>query len=257
MEEIILKPCRRCKEEFCIDSFPSYVQKSGRQIGRTYRLYLCKPCRVLDAAEKYQNNKESIKLSIKNYRLKNKEKIKIRARNRFQENKEKHYEKSRQWKENNREKYLAQKRRHKQLPHNKIKRSLSNRIKNLLKGKKDRDISLGCDSKLLTSYMESKFLLGMLWSNYGWGEGKWVIDHIKPLSMFNVENKEERYSANHYLNLQPLWYSQNEAKSDNYDPDHPMGWHGLDALLSEEDKKILGEKYNYTFGQNKTGDSQI
>lgn len=252
MSETILKPCRRCKCMFPRDSFPSYVQLSGRQKGRTYWSYLCPPCQKDHSKETYIKNKEKIKCSSAEYIKNNKEKVKASRASYFQRNKEKLYEKKRLWKQNNREKYLAQKKRQKQLPHNKIKRKLANRIKKLVGGESSRDISVGCGGKFLTSHIESKFLAGMSWNNYGWGEGKWVIDHIKPLSMFNVENKEERYSANHYLNLQPLWYSQNEAKSDNYDPDHPMGWHGLNELLSEEDKKLLGKKYNYDFGQNKT-----
>ena len=165
------------------------------------------------------------------YNALNKDKVKERRKNDFQKNKEKHYEKKRKWKRENREKYLLQKRRQKNLPHNRIKRTLKNRIKKLLNGEQRADSSIGCDSKTLISSIESKFQPGMSWQNYGWGAGKWVIDHIKPLSTFNLLDKNERRAANHYQNLQPLWYHQNEAKSDNYDPDHPMGWKGLDELI--------------------------
>lgn len=247
MEKIVLKPCRRCKQEFCIDSFPSYIHKTGKKAGCLYRSYICKPCQVLESAERYQNNKEKVKLCVQNYHAKNKEKVKEWSSNYYQKNKERVYLKKKLWKINNREKYLATKKRHKQLPHNKIKRSLSNRIKKLLKGDRNRDISIGCDGKSLIAYIESRFQFGMTWENYGWGDGKWVIDHIKPISLFDIKEREERYSANHYSNLQPLWYVQNDAKSDNYDPDHPMGWHGLNSLLSDEDKTLLSERLGYKF----------
>ena len=37
----------------------------------------------------------------------------------------------------------------------------------------------------------------MTWSNYG----DWHLDHIRPLSSFNLSNKIEFKKANNYLNL--------------------------------------------------------
>ncbi|HEY0087783.1 MAG TPA: hypothetical protein VGB37_03005, partial [Candidatus Lokiarchaeia archaeon] len=42
--------------------------------------------------------------------------------------------------------------------------------------------------------------------------GEWEIDHIKPLSKFNLLNTEEQNRACHYSNLQPMWASQNRYK---------------------------------------------
>jgi hypothetical protein len=92
-------------------------------------------------------------------------------------------------------------------------------------------VVIGCSGKELKAHLESKFQPGMTWGNYGHGNGKWVIDHIKPLALFNHLDKEDLKKASHYTNLQPLWYDQNEAKSDNYDHDHPMGWKGFDVTL--------------------------
>lgn len=53
----------------------------------------------------------------------------------------------------------------------------------------------------------------MTWSN----QGRWHIDHRIPVSAFDMDNVVERKAAWHYLNLQPMWGSENIRKSDKYD----------------------------------------
>lgn len=67
---------------------------------------------------------------------------------------------------------------------------------------------LGCSIEELKQYLESKFQEGMTWDNYG----KWHIDHIKPLSKYNLENREELLEVCNYNNLQPLWSIDNLKK---------------------------------------------
>jgi hypothetical protein len=43
-------------------------------------------------------------------------------------------------------------------------------------------------------------------------EDGWHIDHIKPLSKFNLQDRNEFLKANHYTNLQPLWAEENISK---------------------------------------------
>lgn len=70
---------------------------------------------------------------------------------------------------------------------------------------------LGCSIEELKVYLESKFQSGMNWDNYG--KKGWHIDHIKPISKFNIFNEDERKLACHYTNLQPLWAKDNLKKS--------------------------------------------
>ena len=47
----------------------------------------------------------------------------------------------------------------------------------------------------------------MTWDNYGvYG---WHIDHILPLSIFNLSDRTQLLKACHYTNLQPLWAEEN------------------------------------------------
>jgi hypothetical protein len=69
---------------------------------------------------------------------------------------------------------------------------------------------LGCSIDELKLYLESRFLPGMTWANnslHGWH-----IDHIKPLSSFDLSDPNQFKQACHYTNLQPLWAVDNLRK---------------------------------------------
>lgn len=72
---------------------------------------------------------------------------------------------------------------------------------------------LGCSIQDLKYYLESRFKPGMSWDNYG----QWHIDHIKPLSSFDLTNREQLKEACNYKNLQPLWAKDNLRKSNKLD----------------------------------------
>jgi len=69
---------------------------------------------------------------------------------------------------------------------------------------------LGCSIPELQTYLESKFLPGMTWDNHG--THGWHIDHIKPISSFNLSDRNQLLEACHYTNLQPLWAKENMSK---------------------------------------------
>lgn len=72
--------------------------------------------------------------------------------------------------------------------------------------------NLGCTIPELKAYLESKFQPGMTWENYSF-KG-WHIDHVVPLSRFDLTKLEEVKKACHYSNLQPLWAEDNLSKGD-------------------------------------------
>lgn len=66
---------------------------------------------------------------------------------------------------------------------------------------------LCCSMDFFIKYIESKFLDGMTFDNYG----LWHLDHIKPIA--NCNNLEDIIKYNHYTNFQPLWAKDNILKS--------------------------------------------
>jgi hypothetical protein len=73
---------------------------------------------------------------------------------------------------------------------------------------------LGCTLQELMKHLEKQFSAGMTWGNYG----EWEIDHIKPLSLFDLTDPDQFKEAANYRNLQPLWKIDNQAKGASYQP---------------------------------------
>lgn len=95
-----------------------------------------------------------------------------------------------------------------------IRNSIKAKTKNCKKNSKT-EILLGCPIKFYIEYLESKFKDGMTWDNYGNGKNKWNIDHIIPISLFDLTKIEEQKKAFNYKNTQPLWALENIKKSNN------------------------------------------
>ncbi len=97
----------------------------------------------------------------------------------------------------------------------KIAHALRVRLRRLVKtGSAVRN--LGCPVSEFLAYLEDRFTKGMNWDNYG----QWHIDHIKPLSSFNLTDANQLAEACHYTNLQPMWGKENISKGNklNYCP---------------------------------------
>ena len=65
---------------------------------------------------------------------------------------------------------------------------------------------VGADYRTVMFYIESKFIFGMSWENYG----EWHIDHKKPLALAKTE--KQLIKLFNYKNLQPLWAEENISK---------------------------------------------
>ena len=96
-----------------------------------------------------------------------------------------------------------------------ISNSIAAYISNGLNGRNYKTLkNIGCTLPCLIKHFESKWKSGMSWENYGSGNAKWEVDHIIPLSSFDLKNPTEVEKANHYTNLQALWSFENKRKSD-------------------------------------------
>lgn len=143
-----------------------------------------------------------------NWKLKNRSKVKQYAKN---------------WKLKNPEKVRELRRKcdkkRSQNPQYRMRHNLRSRIRDFMKRgafKQSATQLLGCGRAQLMSWMESKFLHGMNWNNYG----KWHVDHILPCASFDLTKPDQQKICFHYTNLQPLWEKDNLDKSDTMPPVH-------------------------------------
>lgn len=151
------------------------------------------------ASKKWRdNNKKVRKASVAKYEAKNKEKRKEYLKN---------------YRRINRTKLAAYKLKRKQESvQYKIGCYLRTRIYQALQRNRSGSAikDLGCTLPELKLYLESKWKPGMTWENHS--PKGWHIDHIIPLSSFDLTSREQFLKACHYSNLQPLWADDNLSK---------------------------------------------
>jgi len=205
-----MKTCNKCKKTKPFNLFP---KDKSRNDGYAYR---CSECKNNEIKKYYKKNKDVI---CKKNKGKYNEYYKQRYNTQSPEQKQQFREYLKEWnnKEENKEKrkkYLKEIYRKK--PQNKILIHLRKRVNDFIKGvtKKQKYLDLlGCSSNEYKLYLEKQFDKNMNWDNYG---TYWEIDHIKPLSLFNMEDWIERKKAFHFTNTQPLSVIENRKKSSKY-----------------------------------------
>ena len=202
----------------------------------------CKPCRQATSKINYEKNKE-----------KNKEKRKLH----YQENKKEIYQRIDRWRKKNEEKVklyhkkywianrtdfiayqkeyqkknkvdLRKKANKRESERRKIdvgyriQRNLKARVYFAVKEKGSRKHArtmelVGCTIEFLKSHLEKQFDHRMTWDNYC---SFWEVDHIIPLSSFDLTKEEEQKKAFHWSNLQPLEGKENRSKGAKIGPEY-------------------------------------
>ena len=179
--------CSICKEIKHLDTFPNDKSKKVFYKKKSY----CKECahnKWRIPYRKTENHKKLKAAQDKKYYKNNKEKI-----------------------------YKHIKERYHSDPQYKLSVNLRSRLGQFIrKNNTKKSISalelLGADVDFVKKYLQNKFLKGMTWDN--WSRDGWHIDHIIPLSSFDLTKIEEQRKAFHYTNLQPLWAVDNLKKGD-------------------------------------------
>lgn len=189
-----MKICFKCKSEKLLKEFHSDKTKSDGKYSS------CKAC---NRRKGYFDARKEQKREYDRKRYdENSEKIKLENSNRY------HIKKH----EYNKNSVAAVNRD----PQRKLKASLRKRICKIVGGHTKggsaiRD--LGCSVEELMKHLESKFKPEMTWNNRGSGKGKWQIDHIKPLRLFDLTKREEFLEVCNFANLQPIWYEDHLLKT--------------------------------------------
>ena len=176
-----------------------------------------------------EKNRELLKQKGKEYREKNKEQIKERNKDRkkfydkkfYDKNKEKLKERSKDYYEKNKEEIRKKQNNYQK---NKRKNDIIFKIRSNLRGrlrlcinsyvkKETTNILISCNPDFFIKWIEYQFNTYMSWDNYG---KYWQLDHVKPLSLFNLKNKNERIIAMHWSNIRPLESKKNNSKNNKF-----------------------------------------
>jgi hypothetical protein len=183
--------------------------------------------------EYQRRNKERIKKQRQEYYETNKDDINRKSLDRYAENREDQMQKMREYNNTHKEERKVRdiarkdeirkteneyrKNRYQNDPSFRILISCRTRIRKALEGIGDKSAPtqelIGCSTDDLKAHLESQFVEGMSWDNYG----EWHIDHIKPCASFDLTDPEEQKTCFHFENMQPLWAFDNLIKGDRYE----------------------------------------
>lgn len=221
--------CSKCGVERCGDNFipnsnicrscKALYKKSYRELNiekiTQYNTQYLKEWSKLNKDRKknmdkqyYLNNLEKFVIYRKNYYQVNKKRISIEMKDKRLIDHESTLQKEQIYRKSNKGQELIRdyyrNRRANDIDF-RIRTNLRNRVRQAIRGNSNSESTmtlLGCSISELKIYLESKFLPTMTWENYG---KLWHIDHIVPISIFDLSISENRHLACHYTNLQPLF----------------------------------------------------
>lgn len=135
--------------------------------------------------------------------------------------KKKHLERIKKCPKRKAAKAAYEKKRKATFPHVRLIGNMRRRLCLALNGKAKSASTMrlvGCDRDALVKHIEGHFKDGMGWHNYGMSG--WVVDHIIPVSLFDMNLADHQRACFHFLNLQPLWSSLNSAKRNKVSMPH-------------------------------------
>jgi len=167
------------------------------------------------SAHWHEANKHRVQEQTRKYREENKEAVLEGKRQHYYKNRERISLQQKEYAKNTRPKIREYRRAYHAIkkgdPLYFLPERIRHRIRTVLKYKSTKTSDLvGCTYLELKLHLESLFLPGMTWENYGYRG--WHIDHIMPLKSFDLSDPNQLAKACHYTNLQPLWGVENMKK---------------------------------------------
>jgi len=179
-----MKVCSKCNENKKLDEF--YINSKGA-LGKASQ---CKKCKSTYGASRYQNNKEKILKSCKEYRDNNKEKRKATVKSYCQNNKEKISAYGYKWRSINKEKISKRMKLYDEI--NKEKKSI--RYKQYAKNNPEVKIRSEAKRRAIKRLSSGKLSIGIKDKLYALQKGKcpccklplgdnYHLDHIMPLAL--------------------------------------------------------------------------
>lgn len=223
------KICTKCHQEKDLTEFyKSRRVKDGRRAD-------CGECNKKSVIERTRQNPEKSRERSRNWRKENPERVfeqrkkrlpisRERTRERYNsdpEFREKRLNEVRAYRADPKNKKALQetsrngRKRQMQDPKFRIAMNLRRRMNTVLKNftKDSSTIKLvGCTWEEFRAHIESQFVDGMSWENYG--RFGWHVDHIKSCAKFDLSDPAQQKECFHYTNLQPLWWQDNLLKKD-------------------------------------------
>ena len=218
-EDVLLEMIRLYNEEYI--GTPSLSDRFGYHKSIILRSFKNKGVQLGPSGRKWTGGKE---VADKKWREKNKEKLSENHKIWSEKNREHLREYHAKWRDENREELNGYKRVYEKTkkdsdPSYKLACYTRTAIYTCLK---ERDITkykntfdlLPYSLEELINHLESRFKEGMTWDNYG----EWHVDHIKPMSSFNIQSPEDKSFQECWSlgNLQPLWGKENLSKGSRY-----------------------------------------
>ena len=158
----------------------------------------------------HSDNRERHNERARDYGREHAEDINFRRRARRALNPSKDREACSRWRSNN-SWYKAHKRAND--PAFRLAENLRQRVRAAMKGERKSECTMGligCSALELRRHIETLWLDGMSWDNYGLHG--WHVDHIIPCAVFELADPVEQKQCFHHTNLQPLWAEDNLAK---------------------------------------------
>jgi len=198
------KKCTSCNNELNVDQFGTYKSKNGTVKVRSE----CKACRVQRESERNKANPERHNEYSKAWKSKNKDAIRV-------------YENARV-KEKRKVDVQFQ-----------IRTDLTSHLRHFVSKRRVEIRGLECDHEQFKDWFEYQFQEGMSWND----PKTWEIDHVIPLSCFDLTNNSQYCIACHWTNTRPTTALENKKKNNSIRLDYIINHiHTINAFLANHNR---------------------